>query len=186
MNKHHQTNIIIATLLILAAAISRVVMYPNNFSPIIGMALFSGAIVSNRKLAFAMPLFAMFISDLLFEFLNVAPGFWGWGQLVGYGILALITVFAFTLKKINVKNLVLYALASSVIFFLLSNLSFFLIDNPVYHTYAQSGSGLIECYIAALPFFRTSLIADLVYTGVLFGGYQLYQSLSMRNSIATH
>ncbi len=173
MNKQNTPTIILAIILILAAAISRVVMYPNNFSPIIGMAIFSGAVIKDRKLAFVLPILSMFLSDVMFEVFNIAPGFWGWGQLVGYGILALITIIAFNLKKINVVNVVGYSLLSSVIFFLLSNLSFFILDNPIYHTYTSDANGFMQCFIQALPFFRTSLVADLVYSGVLFGAYYL-------------
>jgi len=176
MNRQDKLNILVASLLVIAAAISRVAMYPDNFSPIIGMALFSGAILPNKKLAFAMPVFAMFLSDLLFELFSIAPGFWGWGQLAGYAILIFITVFAFTLKKLKPLNLALYSVSASIIFFILSNLSYFFIENPLYHTYPQDGRGLVECYAAALPFFRTSLIADFVYTFVLFGVYQLYRT----------
>lgn len=173
MNKQNTFTVLVAILLILAAAISRVLMYPNNFSPVIGMAVFAGAVIRDKRLAFALPIVSMFISDVLFEVFRIAPGFWGWGQLVGYGILALITVIAFNLKKINVVNVMGFSILSSVIFFLLSNLSFFIIDNPVYHTYSNDANGFLQCYIQALPFFRTSLVADLVYSGALFGIWQM-------------
>ncbi|MEP7164751.1 MAG: DUF6580 family putative transport protein [Ferruginibacter sp.] len=173
MNKQNTSTIVLAVILILAAAISRVILYPHNFSPIIGMAIFSGAVIKDRRLAFALPILSMFLSDVMFEVFKVAPGFWGWGQLVGYGILALITIIAFNLKKINVVNIIGYSLLSSIIFFLLSNLSFFIFDNPVYHTYTADANGFIQCFVQALPFFKTSLIADLVYSGGLFGVYYL-------------
>lgn len=173
MQKEQTSSVLIAVILILLAAISRVMMYPHNFSPMIGMAVFGGAVIKDKRLAFALPLFSMFLSDVMFEVFNIAPGFWGWGQLAGYGIFALITIIAFSLKKINVWRVAGYSILSSVIFFLLSNLSFFVIDNPVYHTYSNDLNGFVNCYISALPFFKTSFIADLVYSGVLFGGYYL-------------
>lgn len=173
MNKQKTFTVILAVILILAAALSRVLMYPDNFSPIIGMAIFAGAVIKERKLAFLLPIVAMFLSDVMFEVFGIAPGFWGWGQLIGYGILALITILAFNLKKINVPNVAKYSIVSSIIFFILSNLSFFIIDNAIYHTYTQDANGFIQCYVNALPFFRTSLIADLVYSTVLFGTYYL-------------
>jgi hypothetical protein len=173
MNKQQTSTIILAVILILAAAISRVIMYPDNFSPIIGMAIFAGAVIKDKRLAFVLPIVSMFLSDIMFEVFNIAPGFWGWGQLVGYGILALITFFAFNLKKINVVSVVGFSIASSLIFFILSNLSFFILDNPVYHTYSSDASGFLQCYIQALPFLKISLVADLVYSGVLFGAYYL-------------
>jgi hypothetical protein len=184
MYKQNKTSVIIAVLLILLAAISRVVMYPHNFSPMIGMALFAGATFTDKKLAFILPIFSMLLSDIMFEVFNIAPGFWGWGQLVGYGIFALITIFAFTLKKVNVINVIGYSIVSSILFFILSNLSFFLIDNPIYHTYSQNFSGFINCYIAALPFFKTSLIADMVYSGVLFVAYYYIQNFAVKKSLA--
>jgi hypothetical protein len=36
-----------------------------------------------------------------------------------------------------------------------------------------SWSGLVECYVSALPFFRYTLAGDLFYSLVLFGGYNL-------------
>lgn len=171
--KRNQLHFLMAALLILAAACSRIILYPHNFSPIIGMALFGGAMIQDKKLAFLLPLLSMFLSDMMFEISGIAPGFWGWGQLVGYAILALITVFGFTMKKPSVLKVAGYSITSSVIFFILSNLSFFLIDNPIYHTYTQDFNGLQQCYIMALPFFRNGLITDLVYSGLLFGTFYL-------------
>lgn len=173
MNKQNKYGLLVAIVLVLAAAISRVLMFPDNFSPIIGMAIFAGAVIKDKRMAFILPIISMFLSDVMFEVFNITIGFWGWGQLVGYGILALITVIAFNLKKINVVSVLGYSIGSSVIFYLLSNLSFFIFDNPVYHTYPQNANGFIQCYVQALPFFRTSLIADLIYSGVLFGSFYL-------------
>ncbi|MFT3680976.1 MAG: hypothetical protein QM791_11930 [Ferruginibacter sp.] len=181
MQKQNNTSVLIAVLLVVAAAVSRVVMYPHNFSPMVGMAIFAGATFTDKRLAFALPLASMLLSDVLFEVFNVAPGFWGFGQVVGYGIFALITIIAFSLKKVTPLRIAGYSLVSSVIFFLLSNLSFFLIDNPVYHTYPQNLQGFADCYVQALPFFRTAVVADLVYSFVLFGGYYLFsRSFSKR------
>ncbi len=176
MNKQNTSTLIIAALLIIIAALSRVFLYPHNFSPIIGMAIFAGAVVKDRRLAFALPLLAMFLSDILFEVFNIAPGFWGWGQLVGYGILALITVIAFSMKRINVLTIAGYSVGSSLLFFLLSNSAFFVFDNPIYHLYPQNFSGYIGSLVGGLPFLKTGLVADLVYSGVLFGTYYLVKN----------
>jgi hypothetical protein len=185
MQKQNSTSIIIAILLVVAAAISRVLLYPHyNFSPMVGMAIFAGATFSDKRLAFALPLASMLLSDIIFETMSAGTGFWGMGQLVGYGIFALITLLAFTLKKVSVPKVIGYSLGSSVIFYILSNLSFFVLDNPVYHTYTQNFSGFINCYIAGIPFFRTSIVADLVYSGVLFGAYYLIQQAAAKKAVA--
>ncbi len=185
MNKQSTSTLIIAALLVIVAALSRVFMYPDNFSPIIGMAIFAGAVIKDRRFAFALPLLAMFLSDVLFEVFNIAPGFWGWGQLVGYGILALITVIAFSMKKVSVIKVAGYSIGSSLLFFFLSNSAFFIFDNPVYHTYPQNFSGYVATLAGGLPFLKTSLIADLVYSAILFGTYYLVQNYAFgKKSVA--
>lgn len=175
MNKQNRTTLITAVLLVVIAAVSRVILYPHNFSPIIGMAIFAGAVIKDRKLAFALPLLSMFLADVLFEAFSIAPGFWGWGQLVGYGILALITVIAFSMKKINVFSVAGYSIGSSLLFFFLSNSAFFVFDNPIYNTYTQDFNGYIATLAGGLPFLKTGIIADLVYSTVLFGAFFLVQ-----------
>lgn len=173
MNKQNRSTLIIASLLIVVAAVSRVLMYPDNFSPIIGMAIFAGAVIKDRKLAFALPLLAMFLSDILFELFTPASGFWGWGQLAGYGILALITVLAFSMKKIRVLTIAGYSIGASLLFFFLSNSAFFVFDNAIYHLYPQNFNGYMASLAAGIPFLKTGIIADLVYSTVLFGSYFL-------------
>ena len=184
--KQEKSTIILASLLVILAAVSRVIMYPDNFSPIIGMAIFAGAVFSDKRLAFILPIVAMLLSDVMFETFNIATGFWGWGQLVGYGILILITFLAFSMKKQKPGYILAYSIGSSLIFFLLSNLSFFLIDNRIYQLYTQDTTGLINCYIAALPFLKTGILADLVYSFTLFGTYHLVRNYlpSAKTSVA--
>ena len=184
MNKQSTSTLIIAVLLIIIAALSRVFLYPHNFSPIIGMAIFAGAVIKDRRLAFALPLLAMFLSDVLFEVFNIAPGFWGWGQLVGYGILAFITLIAFSMKKINVFSVAGYSIGSSLLFFFLSNSAFFVFDNPVYHTYTQDFNGYLATLAGGLPFLKTGIIADLVYSTVLFAAYFLVSRFAFNKKVA--
>jgi hypothetical protein len=183
MTKQSTSSLLIASLLIVIAAVSRVIMYPDNFSPIIGMAIFAGAVIKDRRLAFALPILAMFLSDVLFEVFNIAPGFWGWGQLVGYGILAFITVIAFSMKKISVLSVAGYSIGSSLLFFFLSNSAFFVFDNPIYHTYTQDFNGYINTLIGGLPFLRTGILADLVYSTILFGAYYLTQKYAFSKKL---
>lgn len=182
--KKENVNFAIAAILVLLAAFSRVIMYPHNFSPIIGMALFAGATFKDRKYAYIFPIAAMLISDVMFELSGKAPGFWGLGQVVNYGILALITAFAFNLKKITPISVFGFSISASLIFFFLSNMSVFFIDNRTYHMYSQDMKGFVECYIAALPFLKISLIADLVYSTLLFGSYYLVTHTSYVKKLA--
>lgn len=66
------------------------------------------------------------------------------------------------------------ALALSILFFLITN---FGVWAPPNNWYPHTLEGLIQSYTLALPFFRNTLIGDLGYTIVLFGGYEILQNL---------
>ena len=59
-------------LLVVAAALYRIVPgRPYGFAPQISMALFGGAVLKDKKWAFALPLVSLFLSDLLYQVLYV-------------------------------------------------------------------------------------------------------------------
>jgi hypothetical protein len=62
-------------------------------------------------------------------------------------------------------------LASSVLFFVLTNFGVWAFDA----LYPKTLEGLMACYVAAIPFFRNTLLGDLSYTVVLFGGFALLE-----------
>jgi hypothetical protein len=69
--------------------------------------------------------------------------------------------------------------ACSLAFFLLSNGAVWAFSGM----YPLTGQGLTQCYIAALPFLDKTVLGDLFWTAVLFGGAWLVQhmpSLSRR------
>ncbi|MEY3436021.1 MAG: hypothetical protein RL335_477, partial [Bacteroidota bacterium] len=59
------------TLLVLVASLYRVLPRPYGFAPQIAMALFAGAVVKDKRFAFAFPLLSMFLSDLLYQALFI-------------------------------------------------------------------------------------------------------------------
>lgn len=179
--KQNTSMVLIAIVLIMLAALSRVAFYPNNYSSVVAMALFSGAVIQDKKLAFLMPLLAMFLADVLFEVSGLAQGFWGWGQVIGYVILALITVFGFALKKISPLNVVAFSVSSSLLFFFLSNTSVWIFDTT---TYARSFSGYINCLGAGIPFLLKAIAVDLVYSAVFFSGYVALQKYAVEKARA--
>ena len=170
--------------MVVAAALSRVVFYPLNYSPQIAMALFAGAVIKDKKLAFALPLFAMLLADVIFELFTSVPGFWGWGQLINYVIFAVITIIGFNLKKLSVLNIAGFSVLSSLVFYFLSNSASWLVDNRVFHTYTQDFNGYINCMAAGIPFLEKGLIVDLVFSAVFFGGYALLSRVSLKKAIA--
>ncbi len=167
--KQNKINLLIAAVLILFAALLKVATYPDTFSPIIAIALFSGVVIKDKKLSFAMPLLAMFASDIILEFFTRTPGFYGLEQIGNYAALLFITLLGFKMKKISMINVVGFSLASSLLFYLLSNTNTFLFDT--FNSYENSFTGYINCMTAGIPFIK--YIQDLVFSVILFGSYVL-------------
>lgn len=163
------------SLLILMAALSRLLPHPHNFSPIGGMALFGAAYYNKRYLAYLIPILAMWISDLLLNNILYAHYFdhfvWFYsGSLFTYAAFALmILVGSLLLKNVSLSKVIFSALSASVIFYLVSNLGVWITQGVYPHTW----EGLLACYVAALPFFQNTLAGDILYSGLLFGVFKL-------------
>lgn len=178
---NNKTNIFIGAALIIFAAILKAITFPVSFNPIIAISLFSGVVITDKKLAFLMPLLAMFVSDIILEVFNIAPGFYGLGQVGNYVSLLLVTVLGFGMKKINAINVVGFSLASSLVFFFLSNTNVFFFDAL---TYEKSLTGWMTCIAAGVPFIKNGLITDLFFSIVLFGTYQLLYKGQSKKALA--
>jgi hypothetical protein len=167
-------------LLVLIAALWRVIPgRPMGFAPQIAMAIFGGSVISDRRMSFILPLLSMFISDLLYQILHSyglssLPGFYN-GQLTNYILFALITVIGFGVKQKNVFSILGGALAGASFYFLSSNFLDWAMGglDISYRPYPKTLAGLTDCYVAGIPFYKTSIIATLVFSTVLFGGYYL-------------
>jgi hypothetical protein len=156
------TRLIALLAAIAAAAALRLVPHPPNFSPIDAMALFSGAYVGRRLLAFAAPLAALLLSDLVLGFYP--------GMLFQYAAVILIVLLStLALSRVTVLRLAAAAIASSVLFFAISNFGVWAVSGMDAHTPA----GLGACYLAAIPFFQNTIAGDLFYAALLFGGFAL-------------
>ena len=68
MKKLANYRILIVFALILVAMSTRLFPHPANFTPIIAIALFSGALLGKKWYAFIVPMFIMLLSDLIIGF----------------------------------------------------------------------------------------------------------------------
>lgn len=170
MNK----KLVVISAFILAAATARLLPHAPNFTPLGAIALFAGAYVSNRFLAFLLPIAAMVMSDSLM-------GFSGWNYpeqtIAVYGAFTLITWLGMNMRSNkSVARVGLSSLAASVLFFVATNfmvwMSGFYSATPLYTT---DFAGLVDCFVMAVPFFNYNIAADLFYSTVLFGGFYLLQ-----------
>jgi hypothetical protein len=165
--------------LIVIAALYRIIPNrPYGFAPQIAMGLFAGAAIKDKKWAFALPVFSMFISDLIYQLLynaRLSPiyGFYD-GQLINYCLFALMTIIGFAIKKINVVNVFAASVIAPTIFFLLSNFITWSglaglrgLNRPF------TFEGLMMAYGDGLLFYKMSLLATMAFSAILFGSYYL-------------
>ena len=155
---------------IATVALSRLLPHIPNFTPIAAMALFGGAFLSNKKSAYLLTFAALLLSDILvntilyndYNFTNYLAQPFVWAVYFSFAL----TVFMGTSfqHNINVKNVAFFSVSSSLIFWLLTNFACWP-NNPLY---TQDLAGLINCYIAAIPFIG-NVIGDLFYNTLLFG-----------------
>lgn len=149
------------TCMVLFAAALRLVPHYPNFTPVAAMALFGGAYFSNKKLAFIVPLAAMFISDLIIGFHSTM-----WAVYLSFAAVVLI---GFNLRKSKkISNIFLAVISSAVLFFVVTNFAVWMMGTM----YPMTISGLAESYIAAIPFFSYSVLGDLFYAGIFFGAFE--------------
>lgn len=168
MTANHSRILALFSAIAVAAAL-RLVPHPPNFTPIGAMALFSGAYLGRRAIAFAAPLAAMLLSDAVLGFYS---GFW----VTYLGVAAIVLIGWLALSCLSILRLGLAALASSAVFFLVSNFGTWALSGMYSHT----ASGLAACYVAAIPFFQNTVVGDLFYAALLFGGFRLAELLVPR------
>lgn len=164
-------------LLIVIASLYRIMPgRPYGFAPQIAMAIFGGAIIKDKKLAFILPLLSMFVSDVLYQLLYIngvgnIPGFYE-GQLVNYILFASLTVFGFFIRNFNIKSIALASLSAPTAYFLISNFLVWASSSPLAGLgRPKTFSGLMMCYGDGLPFYPWSLAATFIFSAILFGSY---------------
>ena len=165
------SNLLFAVVVILIAALMRLLPHPANVAPIAAMALFGGVYL-DKKYAFILPLSAMLLSDVFLGVHNT--------MLFVYASF-LLTVGIGTLIKRHktIGAVFLASFASSALFFLITNFGVWLAGN----LYPKTVDGLLQSYAMGLPFFRNTFLGDLLYTGLLFGGYECFLLLFKRKVV---
>jgi len=156
--------LIVLASMIAAAAASRLIPHPPNFTSVAAVGLFAGATFSDRRMAFAIPLAALLLSD-------VVLGFYRHMEVV-YVAFALIVCIGMAIKRQRTPIIIAGAtLTGSMLFFVVTNFGVWMFDSY----YPRTPQGLAECYVAAMPFFAHTLEGDFFYVALLFGVFALLE-----------
>jgi hypothetical protein len=157
--------VIVAGLVALGVA-ARLLPHEPNFTPIAASTLFAATVLRTRLIAFAVPILALVISDMVLasEMTSI--------RAVIYAMFMLPAVVAFMPERTRAPGMFVPAIiAYSLLFFVVTNLAVWAFSGM----YPLTAAGLANCYAAALPFLPQTIIGDLFWAAVLFGGAALLQ-----------
>ena len=163
MNDRSFATVVAAVLIVLAAA-SRVAPHPWNFTPMIAIALYAGARLGKTWIAAAATLAGLALGDLA---LGLFP--YGGMEWVYAAMIAVVVVGRALRTRPGALATLVGALAAGTVFFVISNFGVWVGGG----LYPRTASGLVDCYTMALPFFRNQIAGDLVFTIALFGLHAL-------------
>jgi hypothetical protein len=159
-----RSDLLLVVALIALDVAARLLPHSPNFTPVAASALFAGTVLGTRALAFAVPLGAMLISDAVIGFDGSAM------TLLIYALFTLPACVAFLPRRARAPGMFVPAIiAYSLLFFAVTNLAVWAFSGM----YPMTVAGLATCYAAALPFLPQTVIGDLFWAAVLFGGYAL-------------
>lgn len=157
----------------LVAIASRFLPHPPNVACLGAIGMFAGCYCSGR-IAWFIPAAILLCSDTI-------------GQLAGipslgfYSPVTMICVYAAATLAVPVGRMISRSegmglkfagsvaggsLVASTLFFLVSNLGVW-----ASAWYPSTGEGLVNCYIAAIPFYGYTIAGDLFFSAIAFGGY---------------
>lgn len=170
--------IIFCAALVILAVFSRMMnaeMHWYSFGPIVAISLFSGAILKNKSFAYLIPLSAYLVSDIFLQIYS-GNGFYGVSQFFVYGGMALVVLLGSTMGKPKALKVLGYTIGGSMIFWLVSNLGVFFTG-----FYGFSLSGFASTYLMAIPFYTVNgteffvnqFAGDILFSGILFGAFNL-------------
>jgi hypothetical protein len=169
------TRNIVLVLMILAAIALRFVSYEykflSNFTPVGAIALFGGAYFTDKWKAYLVVLLTLFISDIGINYLYTSKlVYWYSGSAWVYLTFAIMVFIGTLIKKKNVANVAMASLASVCVHWLIIDLPWMY---GTYYPHTLAGYG--QSLVAAIPFEKNMVLADIIYCAILFGGFELAQ-----------
>lgn len=166
-----KNQLILAASLVIISVASRLIFNElkiYNFNAVTAAAMFAGAFLASTRMRFVIPIAAMFLTDAVLGFYYVPS------MAINYGAL-LIAVLAGSIyaKKPSLLNYFIAFLGSSASFFLVTNFGAWLFQSMEPQLYPMTYDGLMAAYAAAIPFYQNSVASNLLFSAVLFVGFEM-------------
>jgi hypothetical protein len=154
---------------ILGAAASRLIPHPPNFAAIGALALFGGVELTDRRLAFLAPLAALVVGDLVLGFHGLVPWIYG-----SFGLIVCLGFWARRQRSVSLLGAA--SIAGSILFYIITNFGVWV----ALDSYPKTAAGLVQCYVAGLSSFVNTVLGDLFYAAILFGGLAVAERWCVR------
>lgn len=157
--------------------------YPN-FKPIAALVLFGGFYFRRAWPAIAALVAIMIVSDLQLGVYNwrlAACVYASLGLACGLGVWVKRSVDSSHYRTLGWNQAGRFAMAAvgmSTAFYILTNGAVW----GMRQWYPKSWTGLVDCYLAGIPFFRATLMGDMFFTGVLVGGFAIVETLAIQSA----
>ena len=137
-----------------------------EFLSAFGVCLLTGAFCADRRISLVLPLATFLLSDLgIWALTGRADWAFYPAQFCVYACLLWCTACGFPLRENCSAGRVAGAgLVGCTVFFVVTNFAVWALGE----TYPQTPAGLTQCYVAALPYYRNSLLGTAFFSTVLF------------------
>jgi hypothetical protein len=180
-------NLAPVVILVLTAALYRAM--PGRvwgFAPHLAMAVFGGSVIRDKRIAIAMPILSLILSDAVYHVLYLngifgIPGFYS-GQVSNYALIGSLAVIGFFVRRDSLSQVLAGSLTAPVVYFLASNAMVWMGGGGLGRP--RTFTGLLQCYADGLPFLQTSVVGTLFFSALLFGGFHLFSAYGSRKAVA--
>ena len=184
-------HIILVVALIVFAVLFRLIPGTNNFSPIIGIALFGGYIFKNSRIGLLLPVVIYLLSDVIIQ-LTGGIGFYGYSQIFVYGGMLLVALLGTSLQSPKTLKLFGYAVSGAFIFFIVSNFGVWIGSKIAGSIEFDTTLTLGMTYVRALPFYNqfsnelffNLFISSIGFTLMIFGLYAVVNKNVLKSEMA--
>jgi hypothetical protein len=174
--------ILVITFFILVVAVFRIFINMNgpvfplaNFSPVGAMALFGGTYFKSRAKSYLFPLLILLVSDFILSLMlsrHYENGFlysgWYWVYAAFAGM---VLAARLIINSVRFGMVLIAIFTVTFIHWIVSDMGVWLQGT----SYAKTAAGFWTCLAAAIPFERNFLAGTLLYSGIMFIGFEWLQ-----------
>jgi hypothetical protein len=173
------TTMLSAAMIFSLGFVGRVLPHPNNVTPLVALAIMSGIMMKSRWKSIAVVVTTNLAADVFLGFYDIKV----MAAVYTGHILTAVLSNSLDEKKGFVKTLsksCSLSLISSWFFFLTTNFVCWGTENM----YPPTLEGLYMSYVAAIPFFKNSLMGDQFWTFCFLGSYFFVKEVGEKAQIS--